>query len=137
MSYMKAGKGAATAGAVKLGFEDKIALVVGSLSPKRVQAHKQLLLEKALGRGYRGAKWETKRVSSYNLDFVYLSYDAPEMPVRIKERARRVSRLPGVRLEVDYFDQDPILYAVGGYWFWKKRVPIGAWGTGDPQLDNF
>jgi hypothetical protein len=60
-----------------------------------------------------------------------------QIPTKIKERAFRASKLPGVRLLIWYVYDDPLIVAASGYGPCTEYVVIGAYGTGNPELDNF
>jgi len=60
-----------------------------------------------------------------------------EFPMRVISLVEQVERLPRTRLEVHAIGADPFLYAVRGWGPWAERVAIAAWGTGNPQLDNW
>lgn len=60
-----------------------------------------------------------------------------ELPLWLQRRAEIAESIPGVRLELDSFEEDPFLIAVRGHFWWKEEAVIGAFATGDPILDDF
>jgi hypothetical protein len=81
-----------------------------------------------------GGRWERKRLDDRFQAWVGARHH--RLPPRLEERARAARSIPNVRLEIEAFNEDPILYAVRGRWIFAERVPIGAWDTGEPLLDS-
>jgi hypothetical protein len=82
----------------------------------------------------RSARWLRARVDARgvsNADDSNL-----RVPPHLLRRLNRAQEIPGVRVELEYLGLDPALIAVRGHLFWREEVLIGAWGTGNPALDD-
>ncbi|HQU07831.1 MAG: hypothetical protein B7X04_01105 [Parcubacteria group bacterium 21-54-25] len=60
----------------------------------------------------------------------------PVIPAKLRRRAERVRTIPGTRLVIERFRDDPLIAVERGRWPFVERVYIGAWDTGCPALDN-
>lgn len=64
------------------------------------------------------------------------SYDVPYVPSHLRKRISKASAIHGARLYVEYLEDDPFLFVVRGHFFFKEKVYIGAWETGNQYLDS-
>lgn len=64
------------------------------------------------------------------------SYDIPCVPSHLRERLSKASTIRGARLYVEYLEEDPFLVVIRGHFFFKEKVYIGAWKTGNHHFDN-
>ena len=62
--------------------------------------------------------------------------EARRMPGRIADRAETARTIPGVDVEIETLYLDPLIRAKRGWWIFSQRAYIGAWETGNPELDD-
>lgn len=58
-------------------------------------------------------------------------------PQKLSERAEIALQIPGTRLLAEHLGSDPFLIVARGWGPWRQLVYIGAWNTGDSELDSF
>lgn len=58
------------------------------------------------------------------------------IPRALQQRAELVTTIPGTRLVIEHFQDDPFLVAERGFGPFAERVYVGAWDTGVKKFDR-
>jgi len=96
----------------------------------------RLLKGTLLGRA--ASRWTRAHAFSTQGEFV-IPPSAPWLPESLRLRAEKALAIEDTRVFIEYLNADIralFIIVVHGYGPWADEAVIGAWGTGDPALDN-